>query len=543
MEGYNVAKGQRILEFHTPGALTMADSSSDREPLEQLAESFLARFRAGERPSLTEFAAAHPELAGEIRALFPALVEMEQAGSAIGSATGPASPGAPLGRERLESLGDYRIIREIGRGGMGVVYEAIQESLGRHVALKVLSVTLAGDAQARARFDREARAAARLHHTNIVPVFGVGNQDEHHYYVMQFIAGLGLDLVLEELRRLRQARCRSSHADGAPPQARDRREPSPRPAAPDRAALTAAEVARSLIDGQFAGDGSIPLGETMTDPVAGEAAATPEPVAAEDKSTADSSRVALPGSSELSALSDPDRRYYQSIALVGVQVAEALEYAKRQSVLHRDIKPSNLLLDNRGNVWVADFGLAKTREADDLTHTGDILGTIRYMAPERFQGKCDVRSDVYSLGLTLYELVALRPAYQAPDRHALIERVMHEEPARLEKLVPSVPRDLETIIAKASAHDPATRYATAGALAEDLKRFVEDRPIRARRVSAAERLARWCRRNKELAAALGAAAASLVLALVLALIHAGRQATDNSGSPGWPPTSRTRASA
>jgi WD40 repeat protein/tetratricopeptide (TPR) repeat protein len=227
---------------------------------------------------------------------------------------------------------------------------------------------------------------------------------------------------------------------------------------------------------------------------------------------------------ELSASSDPDRQFYRSVARVGVQVAEALEYANRQGVLHRDIKPSNLLLDGRGNVWVADFGLAKTAEADDLTHTGDIMGTIRYMAPERFQGKCDARSDVYSLGLTLYELVALRPAYEASDRHALIERVLHEEPERLKKLAPAVPRDLETIIAKASARDPAGRYATAAALAEDLRRFVEDRPIRARRVSAAERLARWCRRNQALAAALGGTAAALLAAVVLSLLYAAEQA-------------------
>src|SRR5262249_55482740 len=185
----------------------------------------------------------------------------------------------------------------------------------------------------------------------------------------------------------------------------------------------------------------------------------------------------LPGSSELSAASDPDLQYYRSVARVGIQVAEALDYANRQGVLHRDIKPSNLLLDHKGNVWVADFGLATTPEADDLPHTGDILGTIRYMAPERFQGQCDARSDVFSLGLTLYELVALRPAYQAADRHALMERVLHEEPARLKRLAPSVPRDLETIIAKAIARDPAARYASAAALGEDLQRFVEDRPI------------------------------------------------------------------
>ncbi len=202
-----------------------------------------------------------------------------------------------------------------------------------------------------------------------------------------------------------------------------------------------------------------------------------------------------------------------------------MEYANRQGILHRDVKPSNLLLDNHGNVWVADFGLAlKTAEADDLTHTGDILGTIRYMAPERFSGHCDARSDVYSLGLTLYELVALKPAYEASDRHRLMERVLHEEPERLKKLAPGVPRDLETIVAKAIARDAAMRYATAGALAEDLRRFVEDRPIRARRVSAVERLARWCRRNPAIAGSIGVAAAALVGVAVLSLLYADRQA-------------------
>jgi serine/threonine protein kinase len=497
----------------------MTASSDQRNPVEVLAEEFLDRKRRGEHPTLREYLERYPGLAEEIRDLFPALLMMEDLGDDSGATTGSLagqSDGAAVSAARLQKLGDYRILREVGRGGMGVVYEAEQESLGRRVALKVLSATALIDPQQVRRFEREARAAAKLHHTNIVPVFGVGQQDGHHYYVMQFIAGLGLDLVLENLRRLR-------HPEASPePAARDRHEPCERPAARNRTGLTAAEVARSLITGQFAGDGPVPLGETVTDPVAGEAAAAPPPVAAEDRPAADSSSVALPGSSELSALSDSDRRFYQGVARIGVQVAEALEYANRQGVLHRDIKPSNLLLDNRGNVWVADFGLAKTAEADDLTHTGDILGTIRYMAPERFEGKCDARSDVYSLGLTLYELVALRPAYQAADRHTLIERVLHEEPAPLGRLAPAVPRDLETIIAKATARDPAARYATAGALAEDLQRFVEDRPIRARRVSAAERTWRWCRRNKAVALLLGTIALSLVLGTLVATYFAVR---------------------
>jgi WD40 repeat protein/serine/threonine protein kinase/tetratricopeptide (TPR) repeat protein len=479
----------------------MSTSSDARNPVELLAEDFLDRKRRGERPTLQDYLDRHPELADEIRDLFPALLMMEDLGGSSGGTTGSLAADNGLAVvARLERLGDYRILREIGRGGMGVVYEAEQESLGRRVALKVLSAGALTDPKRVRRFEREAKAAARLHHTNIVPVFGVGCQDGHRYFVMQFIAGSALDAVLEDLRRLRRSK---SEAGPTPP-------PAPGAGAPT------ADVARSLVNGQFAGDGQIPPGTTVTDALAGEPAAAARPAA-------DSSAVALPGSSELSAPSDPDRRYYRSVARIGIQAAEALEYANRQGVLHRDIKPSNLLLDSRGNVWVADFGLAKIVEADDLTHTGDILGTIRYMAPERFQGQCDARSDVYSLGLTLYELVALGPAFEASDRPALMERVLHEEPERLKRRAPGVPRDLETIIAKASARDPAGRYATAAALAEDLRRFVEDRPIRARQTSAAERLVRWCRRNPWLAGSMGVAATALVAAVIAALLYAFEQ--------------------
>ena len=279
-------------------------------------------------------------------------------------------------------------------------------------------------------------------------------------------------------------------------------------------------MARSLFTGRFAADAS-PADGSLTEPFHDSDSAPAD--ANGPPALSGSSSAILPGSSELSASSDPDRQFYRSVARIGIQVAEALEYANRQGILHRDVKPSNLLLDNRGNAWVADFGLAKTAEADDLTHTGDILGTIRYMAPERFSGHCDARSDVYSLGLTLYELIALRPAYEASDRHRLMERVLHEEPDRLKKVAPGAPRDLETIITKAIARDPAMRYATAAALAEDLRRYVEDRPIRARRVSSAERFARWCRRNKVLAASIGVAAAALVAVAVLALLFAENQ--------------------
>src|SRR5262249_54769090 len=162
-------------------------------------DDFAARYRRGERPALQEYTDRHPELADEIRECFPAVVRLVLAGDDHGQAPRPAAPSpAPA----LERLGDYRIIREVGRGGMGVVYEAEQESLGRHVALKVLPRQLLVDARTKQRFEREAKAAARLHHTNIVPVFGVGEHDGLPYYVMQFIRGTGLDVVIDELARM-----------------------------------------------------------------------------------------------------------------------------------------------------------------------------------------------------------------------------------------------------------------------------------------------------------------------------------------------------
>jgi WD40 repeat protein len=210
------------------------------------------------------------------------------------------------------------------------------------------------------------------------------------------------------------------------------------------------------------------------------------------------------------------RTYWQGVAGIGVQVADALAYAHAQGIVHRDIKPSNLLLDNRGIVWVTDFGLAKTDDQQNLTHTGDILGTLRYMPPEAFGGKVDSRGDVYALGLTLYEMLAFRPAFDEKERGRLIKQVTGEAPAPLRRLSPEVPRDLETIVQKAIEREPSHRYASASELAEDLRRFVDDEPIRARRASIAERLARWGRRNPAIAA-LAALVALLTVAVICGL--------------------------
>jgi hypothetical protein len=229
----------------------MTDSGSERNPVEALAEEFLARFRRGERPALSEYTGKYPQLADEIRDLFPALVMLQDVRPVPGAE--PAIPPAASGGTRLERLGDYRILREVGRGGMGIVYEAEQESLGRHVALKVLLRHALLDPRHLRRFHREARAAARLHHTNIVPVFGVGEEDGLHYYVMQFIHGQALDQVLAVLHRLR---CQSSPpppsqpGDSKPTRLAPEAWPSRLSSGPDMASVVA--VANSLLSGVFA---------------------------------------------------------------------------------------------------------------------------------------------------------------------------------------------------------------------------------------------------------------------------------------------------
>jgi WD40 repeat protein/serine/threonine protein kinase/tetratricopeptide (TPR) repeat protein len=453
----------------------MSDSDvSSADPFGHIADEFVTAFRAGKRPSIEEFVRRYPAFEEEIRTILPTLVLMEQAKSEGGAAEQPKPPPPPS--PSLQQLGDYQILREVGRGGMGIVYEAEQVSLGRHVALKVLPPQALLDPRQLGRFQREARAAARLHHTNIVPVFGVGEHDGLHYYVMQFIHGLGLDAVLAELQRLREP---------AGPMPLTQGEAGLRT---NSVSAPAAGMARALLSGAFAHPD--PAGP----PTTAEGGALPDMPPA-SRPVASSATIHLPGQAESSALTESGRAYWQSVARIGVQVADALAYAASQGILHRDIKPSNLLLDDKGNVWVTDFGLAKADTDADLTQTGDVVGTLRYLAPERLNGKGDVRSDVYGLGLTLYEMLTFQPAFEEANRNKLIKRIIHDEPARPRKVNRAVPRDLETIVLKAIARDPAHRYQTPAELAGDLQRFLEDRPVRARRVSEMEKFWRWCRRN------------------------------------------------
>jgi eukaryotic-like serine/threonine-protein kinase len=504
-------------------------SGADRDPVEVLAEEFVERQRRGERPSLSEYTGKYPDLAERIRDVFSALLLIEQISP---PSEGPQSrEGAAPARARdhiistMSRLGDFRILREVGRGGMGVVYEAVQESLGRHVALKILSLTGRLSSTQVERFQLEARSAARLHHGNIVPVHGVGEHEGVHYYAMQFIAGHGLDRILDDLRRLRVMGLRSTG-----PRWGDRQ------LCPTADRSGSMELTRSLVTGVFeqvsqaAGGASVcaspptvprMVDETITDYrlTADEPTCTSQPHSFEPaRPPADSARRASPDPTppETSSRSLTAKgQFYRSMARIGLQVADALAYAHQQGVLHRDIKPSNLLLDAAGTIWVTDFGLAKLEGSDGPTRTGEIVGTVRYMAPERFDGWSDRRSDVYSLGATLYELLTLNPLFPRASHGELIQKVLHDAPDLPRKLDPNVPRDLETIVLKAIAKEPGSRYPTAQALGEDLRRFLEDRPIRARRSTALEQLWRWCRRNPLLAAAFSTAAAAVVtLAIV-----------------------------
>ena len=227
----------------------------------------------------------------------------------------------------------------------------------------------------------------------------------------------------------------------------------------------------------------------------------------------------LPGGTQLSVAELSHRVFHRSVAHIGRQAASALAHAHARGVIHRDIKPSNLLLDTDGVVWVTDFGLAKA-EDEGLTQTGDVLGTIRYMAPERFRGQADPRSDVYALGLTLYELLILRPAFDSPNRLALIDLVKNVDPPRPRSIDPRIPLDLETIVLKAIEKDPKARYASADAMSEDLRRFLADEPIQARQVSAAERYWRWARRNPVIAVLGGVLTALLVTVTVGSMVAA-----------------------
>jgi serine/threonine protein kinase/tetratricopeptide (TPR) repeat protein len=379
----------------------------------------------------------------------------------------------PLPEETAERrIGDYQLIRELGRGGMGVVYLARQISLDRLVALKVLSFASALDSRQIERFRIEARAAALIQHPNIASVYAVGYESGIHFYAMQYVDGRALDRFV----------------------------PDERPASwLDDSGVPTASASSAAVEPV------LPQQSPRSSAVTGtrhEYAVAPE-------------WLASPGT--------PD--HVRQVALVGVQVAEALQQAHEYGVIHRDIKPSNLLLDRHGKVWITDFGLARVQTDARVTQTGDIVGTLRYMSPEQSLGMDRIlneRTDVYSLGVTLYELAGQQAAFSGIDRNEILRRIALEDPIPLRRINPLIPIDLETIIMKAMAKTPEQRYASARDFATDLKNYLQGRPITARRAGWAERWAKWARRHKAVVrAALAATFATLiVLALTTFLVLA-----------------------
>ncbi len=352
-----------------------------------------------------------------------------------------------------KQLGDFEILREIGRGGMGIVYESRQRSLNRRVALKVLSSGLGLTTKAVMRFRREAEAAARLHHTNIVPIYATGEEHGIHFYAMELVEGPSLDQVIREMQKCR----------------------------------TFDEAARGEFMQASSSDGGLP--SWVADTVAFE---TPSSTVGSSSGHASSSKMADSGSAS-------GTKYFDSVATMIADVADALDHAHTQGVIHRDIKPSNLLLSPNGRLSVNDFGLARVLEQPGMTMSGEFVGSPLYMSPEQItagRAPLDHRTDIYSLGATLYELLTLEPPFRGRQRDQVIAQIMHKEPARCRRANRKVPVDLETICLKALEKDPDRRYQTAGQMASDLRRFVNRFAISARRLGPIGRGAKWVRRNR-----------------------------------------------
>lgn len=383
-----------------------SQQSTDASDMEtaRILDEFLQRVDAGVTVSREEFLKQHPDHADRLRECLDGLDLLAQ-------------------EPRVTSLppcfDDFEIHGVLGRGGMGVVYEATQKSLDRIVALKVMRLDLT-DSKTIERFQREAETAAGLHHTNIVPVFATGREGNNSWYVMQRIEG-------ESLAHQIKTAYRSE-------------DPHP-----------------------------IPI---------------------------------------------------EKIINVGIQAAEALDYAHKRDVIHRDVKPANLIVDKQGVVWLTDFGLARRIVDVGTTTTGALLGTPRYMSPEQAGATCtDVthHTDIYSLGATLYELATGSPPFSGDEPLAVMAKIRNEEPTSIQTLRHDASRDLDIVLAKAMAKQPTHRYPSASAFADDLRAVGEGRPIRARTMSWIERSIRWTRRHDHLVRPIGIAVVTTIAAILLVL--------------------------
>jgi serine/threonine protein kinase/Tfp pilus assembly protein PilF len=468
--------------------------------LDLLVEEFTDRMHAGESLSIDSFVAGHPERGEELKALLPWAKAMARANFRSGSGeVRPDDFKLSVGRAEL---GDFRLIREIGRGGMGVVYEAEQKSLGRRVALKILPYAALFDPRQLQRFKNEARAAATLDHPHIVAIHTVGFEQDVHFYAMQLIDGKSLAEVIACWRstpRDDTAAPRIENRSGA----ESRTMPGP-------------------------GDPASALEEAIGDPASAlEAAIMVNPASATGQAATEDAdhaqTILVPRGVETS---------FRQVARWGVEAARALEHAHQRGIVHRDVKPSNLLVDSRGHLWVADFGLAMTDCDDGLTLTGDIPGTLRYMSPEQIRGNrkhLDHRTDIYSLGVTLYELLTLELAFPVSDRAELTKRIVETGVRSPRSLNRAIPHDLECIILKAADRDSAQRYRSAGELAEDLRRFLDGERIKARSNhrfrAAADRISRHPKR-------VGAVVSGLIVVVAALTLAGARHASERRAGAG-----------
>ncbi|MEL6104532.1 MAG: serine/threonine-protein kinase [Planctomycetota bacterium] len=399
-----------------------------QERLAELMDAYLRGLERGLAPTIEELIDDDEfELIEPLRGYIDRLEDLHRIAVGFSPTQAPQEPSGGAKR-----LGDFELLEEIGRGGMGVVYRARQLTLQREVAIKLLPSGALLDSRQVDRFRNEAQAAASLNHPNIVPVYAVGCERGVHFYAMQFIDGQGVD----------------DH------------------------------IAESIADGRR-----------------------------------------------------PD---WRSMVELGIQAADALDAAHEMGVIHRDIKPSNLMIDRDHRLWVTDFGLARYRTDVSLTQTGDIVGTMRYMSPEQACGdsaSVDGRSDVFSLGVTLYEMLSLRPAHDAEDAVGVLRCVDQGLTTPLRQVRGDLPLDLETVIAKAMSADRRDRYDTAADFASDMRRVLDGQPTVARPPSTLDRLeSRIAKHQRAVALALILATVGLFgLSIGIAKIAAAKRDSDSHG--------------